>query len=102
MSQEEVDGYYGGDELSLVNFSDLEPDEILQQKYTKGRKRWLLVSFRSKQNDEHFGRLVFSSIFLFTTNLYIYTTIFQHRHFCLWLPAESTTSDKIDIPEQNE
>ena len=56
MTQEEVDGYYGGDELSLVKFSDLEPDEILQEKYTKGRKKWFLVSFKSTQNDAHFGR----------------------------------------------
>ena len=59
MSQDLVDGFYGGDELTLVNFSELEPDEILARKYTKGAKKWFLISFKSKQNDAHFGRYVF-------------------------------------------
>ena len=56
MTEDLVDGYYGGDELSLVNFSDLEPDEVLGRQIKKGGKKWLLVSFKSKQTDAHFGR----------------------------------------------
>ena len=46
MSQELVDGFYGGDELSLVNFSELEPDEILARKYKKG----VFSSYRATTN----------------------------------------------------
>ena len=63
-SQELVDGYYGGDELSLINFSELEPDEIIGEKYIKGKKKMLLVSFKSKINDAHFGRLFFITFYL--------------------------------------
>ena len=32
----------------MVNFKDLEPDEVMGEKYSKGRKKLLLVSFRNK------------------------------------------------------
>ena len=71
LSQELVDGYYGGDELSLINFSELEPDQILGEKYVKGGKKMLLVSFKSRINDAHFGRLVFNIIFIWGISTHI-------------------------------
>ena len=73
-----MDGFYGGDELSLVNFSELEPDEVLSEKYTKGGQKWLLVSFKSKHNAAHFGRLVFYRFGVYVMYEYIYIYIYKY------------------------
>ena len=99
MTKELVDGFYGGDELSLVNFSELEPDEVLAERYKKKGEKWLLVSFKSKQNNAHFGKLC--TLYLKYIYMYINRYFFP-RHFTLWLPALSTTSQKAQIPHENE
>ena len=71
-TEEMAEGWYGGEELSLINFSDLEPDEILEQKYTKGKKKWLLVSFKSKQNKSTFrGSVILKSCMYVIWNINI-------------------------------
>ena len=97
MTEEVVDGYYGGDELSLVDFSQVEPDEILSEKFKKGGQKWLLVSFKSTQNNQPLGRLVLTFENLYR-NMYIYKCNYL-RSFCLWLPV---SSERVQIPQQHE
>ena len=56
MNSKSAYGYFGGEELTLVNFKDLEADEVMAEKYTEGKKKWLLVSFKNKSGSS-LGRL---------------------------------------------
>ena len=84
--------------MSLVDFSNLEADEILGHKWGKGGQKWLLVSFRNKDTGERFGRFVFRNLKTDNASVIYKYIVFQNRTYTFWLPALSQTSKEVEIP----
>ena len=62
MTNQIMPGYFSSDELTLVDFKNYTPDQVLGEKFKKGGQKWLLVSFKHKSG-QAFGRFVCIAVF---------------------------------------